>query len=215
MSAVARVVERVRDLSTPEGPGRAHVCRPADSRGTVVLGHGAGGGLRSLDLTVARDVLVAAGWTVAVVEQPWLVAGRRVAGRPPTLDAAWVPMVTALMSGRWRLPRPLVVGGRSAGARVACRTAAELEADAGLLLSFPLHLPGRPDRLRDAELALAPDPTWLVQGTRDPFGTPTELAPYVPRWAEVIEVSGAHSFPKGAGPALVAAMTRIAAALPG
>ncbi|GAA6524517.1 alpha/beta family hydrolase [Intrasporangium sp. DVR] len=215
MSPAQRVVERVRDLPTPEGPGRAHVRRPAHSRGTVVLGHGAGGGLQSLDLTVARDVLVAAGWAVAVIEQPWLVAGRRVAGRPPTLDAAWVPMVAALMSGRGRLPRPLVVGGRSAGARVACRTAAELEADAGLLLSFPHHLPGRPDRLRDGELALAPDPTWLVQGTRDAFGTPEELAPHVPPWAVVIEVAGAHSFPRGARPALVAAMTRIAGALPG
>ncbi|MDV3220016.1 alpha/beta family hydrolase [Intrasporangium sp.] len=214
MSAAARVAERVRDLDTPEGPGRAHVCRPARSHGTVVLGHGAGGGLRSLDLTVARDVLVGAGWTVALLEQPWLVAGRRVAGRPPTLDAAWVPMVTDLMSGRGRLPRPLVVGGRSAGARVACRTAAELGADAGLLLSFPLHLPGRPDRLRDAELALAPDPTWLVHGARDPFGTPEELAPYLPAWATLIEVDGAHSFPKGSRPALVEALTRIAGMLP-
>jgi predicted alpha/beta-hydrolase family hydrolase len=171
--------------------------------------------MRSLDLTVARDVLLAAGWAVVLVEQPWLVAGRRVAGRPPTLDAAWVPMVTALMTGRGRLPRPLVVGGRSAGARVACRTAATLSADAGLLLSFPLHLPGRPDRLRDQELALAPDPTWMVQGTRDPFGTPGELAPFVPAWATLIEVPGAHSFPTGSRPALVEAMTRISGMLPG
>jgi len=218
MSAVVRVDPQVRDLPTPQGPGRAHVCRPARSRGTVVLGHGAGGGMRSLDLTVAREVLVGAGWAVVLVEQPWLVAGRRVAGRPPTLDAAWVPMVSALMSGRGRLPSPLVVGGRSAGARVACRTAAELGADAGLLLSFPLHLPGqadRPDRLRDAELALAPDPTWMVQGTRDPFGTPEELGPYVPEWVELLEVEGAHSFPKGARPALVEALTRVAGMLPG
>ena len=174
--------------------------------------------MQSLDLTVAREVLVEAGWAVVLIEQPWLVAGRRVAGRPPTLDAAWVPMVSALISGRGRLPSPLVVGGRSAGARVACRTAAELGADAGLLLSFPLHLPGRadrPDRRRDAELALAPDPTWLVQGTRDPFGTPEELAPYVPQWVVMLEVEGAHSFPKGARAALVEALTRIAGMLPG
>jgi predicted alpha/beta-hydrolase family hydrolase len=160
-------------------------------------------------------VLVGAGWAVVLVEQPWLVAGRRVAGRPPTLDEAWVPMVTALMSGRGKLPRPLVVGGRSAGARVACRTAEELSADAGLLLSFPLHLPGRPDRLRDAELALAPDPTWMVQGTRDPFGTPEELEPYVPAWATMMRVDGGHSFPKGARAPLVAALTQIAGMLPG
>lgn len=171
--------------------------------------------MRSLDLMVARDVLVTAGWTVVLVEQPWLVAGRRIAGRPPTLDAAWVPIVKALMSGRGKLPRPLVVGGRSAGARVACRTAAEVGADAGLLLSFPLHLPGRPDRLRADELALAPDPTWMVQGTNDPFGGPDELAPHVPSWATMIEVTGAHSFPKGARAALVEAVADIAVGLAG
>jgi predicted alpha/beta-hydrolase family hydrolase len=101
---------------------------------------------------------------------------------------------------------------------VACRTAAALDADAGLLLSFPLHLPGqadRPDRRRDAELALAPNPTWMVQGARDPFGTPEELAPYVPEWAVMLEVDGAHSFPKGARPALVEALTSIVGMLPG
>lgn len=210
-----RVAEQVRDLPTPQGPGRAHVCRPAHARGSVVLGHGAGGGLNALDLTIARDVLVAAGWAVALVEQPWLVAGRRVAGRPSTLDAAWVPMVSALLSGRGRLPRPLVVGGRSAGARVACRTAAELSADAGLLLSFPLHLPGRPDRLRDAELALAPDPTWMVQGIADPFGTPDELGPFLPDWVTMLTVQGAHSFRPGAREALVDAMGQVVGMLPG
>jgi len=210
-----RVAERVHELPTPQGPGRAHVCRPARARGTVVLGHGAGGGLGALDLTIARDVLVGAGWAVALVEQPWLVAGRRVAGRPPTLDAAWAPMVSALLSGRGKLPRPLVVGGRSAGARVACRTAAELSADAGLLLSFPLHLPGRPDRLRDGELALAPNPSWMIQGTADPFGTPDELEPLVPDWVTMLTVQGAHSFSRGARQALLDAMGRVAGMLPG
>jgi predicted alpha/beta-hydrolase family hydrolase len=181
--------------------------------GTVVLGHGAGGGLGALDLTVAREVLVDHGWAVVVVEQPWLVAGRKVAGRPATLDEAWVPVVRAVTTGRGRLPRPLVVGGRSAGARVACRTAAELEADAGLLLSFPLHPPGRPDTLRAHELALAPDPSWVVQGTRDSFGTPAELAAYLPAGATLLEVPGAHSFPRGSRPALVEALTRVAGML--
>ncbi|MCU1537958.1 MAG: hypothetical protein JWP82_2309, partial [Humibacillus sp.] len=93
----------VREIATPEGPAHAHVWRPVRASGTVVLGHGAGGGLGALDLEVAREVLVAAGWAVAVVEQPWLVAGRRVAGRPATLDTAWVPAVEALTSGRGRL----------------------------------------------------------------------------------------------------------------
>jgi uncharacterized protein len=207
--------EVVREIETPEGPGRAHVCRPPRARGTVILGHGAGGGLRSLDLTVTRDVLTAAGWAVVLVEQPWLVAGRKVAGRPPTLDVAWVPIVEALTTGRGKLPRPLVVGGRSAGARVACRTAEVLRPDAGLMLSFPLHLPGQPDKLRAHELALAPDPTWVVQGTNDTFGTPDEVRPHLPPGASLIEVPGAHSFPKGSRGALVDALTRIAGMLPG
>ena len=207
--------ETVREIDTPQGPGRAHVRRPPHARGTVVLGHGAGGGLRALDLTVSREVLVAAGWAVVLVEQPWLVAGRQLAGRPPTLDVAWVPIVEALLAGRGRLPRPLVVGGRSAGARVACRTAAQLAADAGLMLSFPLHLPGQPDKLRAHELALAPDPTWVVQGTNDTFGTPAEVRTHLPPGATLVEIPGAHSFPKGSRGALTEALTRIAGMLPG
>lgn len=205
----------VREVETPGGPGRAHVSRPRRARGTVVLSHGAGGGLGALDLTLAVDVLTAHGWAVALVEQPWLVAGRRIAGPPGTLDAAWVPIVEALLSGRARLPRPLVVGGRSAGARVACRTAAALEAAGGLLLSFPLHPPGRPDRLRSDELTLAPIPTVVVQGTKDPFGTPAELAAYVAPGTTVLEVPGTHSFPASAGPALRAVLERAAGMLPG
>ena len=204
----------VREVETAQGPARAHVCRPARAAGTVVLGHGAGGGLGALDLVVAREVLVEHGWAVVVVEQPWLVAGRRVAGRPPSLDEAWVPVVRALVTRRGKLPRPLVVGGRSAGARVACRTAAELEADAGLLLSFPLHPPGQPEKLRAHELARAPDPSWVVQGTNDSFGTPAEVTAYLPAGAMLLEVPGAHSFPRGSRPALVAALTRVAGMLP-
>ncbi|WP_461047508.1 alpha/beta hydrolase family protein [Terrabacter koreensis] len=213
MSGPTRATVRV--IETPGGPGRAHVQRPTRARGTVVLGHGAGGGLGAIDLAIAREVLLGAGWAVALVEQPWLVAGRRVAGRPPTLDEAWVPIVEALINGRGRLPRPLVVGGRSAGARVACRTAGPLEADAGLLLSFPLHLPGQPHKLRAQELALAPDPSWVVQGTNDTFGTPDELRPHIPGGTTLVEVPGAHSFPKGSRSALTQALTSIAGMLPG
>ena len=205
----------VREIATPGGAGRAHVCRPSHARGTVVLSHGAGGGLQALDLTLSVDVLGAHGWAVVLVEQPWLVAGRRIAGPPATLDAAWVPIVEALLSGRGRLPRPLVVGGRSAGARVACRTAAVLEADGGLLLSFPLHPPGRPERLRADELALAPTPTAIIQGTKDPFGTPAELAAYVAPGAVIHEVPGTHSFPASSAPLLRSALERIAGMLPG
>jgi len=213
VSAPAR--ETVREIETPGGPGRAHIQRPARPRGTVVLGHGAGGGLGAIDLAIAREVLVGAGWAVVLVEQPWLVAGRKVAGRPPTLDVAWVPIVEALMTGRDRLPRPLVVGGRSAGARVACRTSGPLEADAGLLLSFPLHLPGQPDKLRAHELALAPTPSWVVQGTHDTFGTPDELRQHLSAGTTLVEVPGAHSFPKGSRAALTEALGTIAGMLPG
>lgn len=206
--------ERVREIATLQGPGRARVCRPARARGTVVLSHGAGGGLGALDLTVAREVLLEAGWAVVLIEQPWLVAGRTVAGRPPTLDAAWVPMIEALTTGRGRLPAPLVVGGRSAGARVACRTAAQVGADAGLLLSFPLHQPGQPDKLRAHELALAPTPSWVVQGTNDAFGTPDEMRPHLPPGTTLIEVPGAHSFPRSSRTALVEAMRKVAGMLP-
>lgn len=201
---------QVREVSTPVGPARAHVCRPPRPCGTAVLSHGAGGGLDAIDLQVASDVLSAGGWAVVLVEQPWLVAGRRVAGPPATLDAAWVPAVEALLAGRGRLPRPLVVGGRSAGARVACRTAAALEADAGLLLSFPLHPPARPDRLRAGELALAPAPTVVIQGERDPFGSPAELAEHLPSGAVVRAVPGGHSFAQSSRAELVAAVTEAA-----
>ncbi len=208
----------MREIATPEGPGRAHISRPPRAHGTVVLSHGAGGSIATtwpLDLAVARDVLVADGWAFVLVEQPWMVAGRRIAGRPPALDAAWVPMLHALTTGRGKLPRPLVVGGRSAGARVACRTAAATGADAALLLSFPLHPPGRPEKSRADELALAPAPTWVVQGARDPFGTPDEVRPHLPSDATLLEVPGVHSFRAGSRKALLEALATVERGLAG
>lgn len=200
----------VLEIPTPAGPARVHVRRPRGARGVVVLGHGAGGGLRSVDLTAAADTLAAAGWATALVEQPWLVAGRRVAGPPPTLDAAWVPVVRALRARGGRLatvPGPLVLGGRSAGARVACRTAATLRADAVLCLSFPLHLPGyadRPEKSRAPELRMVTDagrPVAAVQGESDAFGGAAELAPYLPAGA-VYPVVGTHTIPRGSATAV-------------
>lgn len=204
----------VRTIATDQGPARAHVRRPADATRTLVLGQGAGGGFGALDLRVAREVFLAHGWVVVFVEQPWLVAGRKVAGRPPTLDAAWVPVVDSLFHGRAAVPRPFVLGGRSAGARVACRTGAALGASGSLLVSFPLHLPGR-STLRDAELAQVVTPAHLVQGESDTFGTPTELAPYLPTGLSLHVVPGAHSFRDRARPQLEQAFTAAANGLSG
>jgi hypothetical protein len=151
-----------------------------------VLGHGAGGGIDAPDLLAARDAALAAGVQVVRVEQPWRLAGRRVAEAPPRLDTAWSAVVAALPPFRG----PLLLGGRSAGARVACRTAEALGADAVLALAFPLRPPGRPDRDRGAELLLPTCPRLVVQGERDGFGVPTPSAQ-----VEVHVVAGAdHAF---------------------
>ena len=131
-----------------------------------MLGHGAGGGVDTVDLRAARDAGLEAGLRVALVEQPWRVRGRKVAEAPPRLDQAWVDVLAELPAS------PLVVGGRSAGARVACRTAAEVGATAVLCLAFPLHPPGRPERSRLDELTAVRVPTLVVQGDRDAFGMP-------------------------------------------
>lgn len=184
-------------VDTPEGPARARLHSPeGTARGTVVLGHGAGGQRDSADLAALATRLPDDGWVVALVDQPWRVAGRKVASRPPRLDAAFVPLALALFSGPDALPRPFVSGGRSAGARVACRTAAGAQADAVLALSFPLHPPGAPERSRFPELAAAVTldrPLVVVQGERDPFGTPAELlaAGLSPERLRV--VSGTHT----------------------
>jgi predicted alpha/beta-hydrolase family hydrolase len=154
----------------------------------LVLGHGAGGTLStvSADLAALADGLPATGVRVLLVDQPWRVAGRRVAPAPARLDEAWCAVLDAL-------PRdlPLVAGGRSAGARVACRTAASTGAVGVVALAFPLHPPGRPETSREAELLGSGVPTLVVQGRRDAFGRPDEL-PQAPR-VTVVAVDGDHS----------------------
>lgn len=143
-----------------------------------MLGHGAGGGTDAPDLLAARDAALELGLQVVRVEQPWRVRGRRVAEAPARLDTAWRAVLTAVGSDREGRLRegPLVVGGRSAGARVACRTAGDTGADAVLALAFPLHPPGRPDRSRLDELRLPAVPGLVVQGERDAFGVPPPSA---------------------------------------
>ncbi|UYQ64300.1 alpha/beta family hydrolase [Streptomyces peucetius] len=165
------------------------------ARLVLALGHGAGGGVEARDLQAIARVLPAHGVTVALVEQPWRVAGKKVAPAPRTLDAAWRDLWPALT----KKGLPVVAGGRSAGARVACRTASELGAAGVLALSFPLHPPGRPEKSRAGELLGTGVPTLVVQGGSDPFGRPGEF----PGGAyELVEVAhGDHGFavPKRAG----------------
>jgi predicted alpha/beta-hydrolase family hydrolase len=188
------------EVDTPMGPARVHLTRPAEAlRGTLVLTHGAGGSLRAPEFAPLRTALTTRGWAYALVEQAWVLAGRKMPPQPPTQDPAWLPVVAALRSGRRRLPGPIVVGGKSNGARVACRTAHSGESDAVLCLSFPLHPPGRPEVSRAEELR-APlahgVPLHVVQGATDPFGTPAEVRAELPDAAWVTEVVGAHSFPR-------------------
>jgi predicted alpha/beta-hydrolase family hydrolase len=158
----------VRSIDTPAGEARVDIRRATTSRLTLVLGHGAGGGIGARDLEALADALPARGITVVRVEQPWHVAGRRVAAPPPTLDVAWSAVLAEL-----DIAGPLVVGGRSAGARVACRSALALGAVGCLALAFPLHPPGRPEKSRLSELTDAGVATLVVQGDRDAFGGPT------------------------------------------
>jgi uncharacterized protein len=171
---------------TAVGPARLHVA-PGAGRGLVVLGHGAGGGVETPDLVAVRDRLVGRGWTVVRVEQPYRVRGRRAPDRAVVLDAAWTDAVTGIRADH---PGPLVVGGRSSGARVACRTAHAVAAAAVTCLAFPLHPPSRPDTSRIGELLEVADlPVLVVQGERDPFGGPGEF----PAGPAVVGVAGDHS----------------------
>lgn len=186
----------VREVDTPVGPARVHIHCPTGRRrvATLVLGHGAGGTSWSADLRAVTQAVVQTRWVVVLVDQPWRVAGRKVATPPATLDQAWVPVLADLRATR-SVTGPLVVGGRSAGARVACRTAAEVGAAGVLCLSFPLHPPGRPERLRADELHMplaAGLPVRVVQGAADPFGTPEEVAAHLPPGL-VTSVPGTHT----------------------
>ncbi|AKZ58048.1 Esterase/lipase/thioesterase family protein [Streptomyces ambofaciens ATCC 23877] len=178
-------------VETDTGPARV-TWHPA-KRPRLVLGlsHGAGGGIEARDLRALAAVLPTHGVTVALVEQPWRVAGRKLAPAPKTLDAGWRGIWPALAAPGL----PVISGGRSAGARVACRTAAELGARAVLALSFPLHPPGKPEKSRAEELLGAGVPTLVVQGGNDPFGRPEEFPGAPEGTYGLIEVAhGDHGF---------------------
>lgn len=178
MAADAPVTPVRIDVPTRHGAAVAHLHAVTAPRGVLVLGHGAGGGVDAPDLVAVTAAATAADWSVVLVEQPYRVAGKRVAPRPATLDEAWCDVVAALRAARHAgLPEgvPFVVGGRSAGARVACRTALATGAAGVVALAFPTLPPGRPDApSRLPELDGAGVPVLVVQGTTDPYGVPPE-----------------------------------------
>ena len=189
---------------TPHGPAQVHLHPADDPRGALVLGHGAGGGVEAPDLVAATGAAVAVGFSVALVEQPYRVAGRRSSPPAHQLDTAWTAVVEEL-AARELNGLALVVGGRSAGARVACRTAEATGAAAVLCVAFPLQPPSRkgkpPGPARLDELDAVKVPVLVVQGERDRFGMP----PPGPS-REVVPVRGDHSL--RSDPEAVAAAVR-------
>jgi uncharacterized protein len=174
------------DVETPHGPARVHLHPAGAPRAALVLGHGAGGGVESRDLAAVTEMAQAESVSVALVEQPYRVAGRRSPAPAKQLDAAWTAVVDHLRGGDLH-DLPLIVGGRSLGARVACRTAEATGAAAVLCLAFPVHPPGRPEKSRLEELDAVTLPTLVVQGQSDPFGMP----PPGPH-REIAQVKGDH-----------------------
>ena len=175
------------EVETPHGPARVQLRPAASPSGALVLGHGAAGGVGAPDLVAVARAAVDEGISVALVEQPYRVAGRRAPAPARQLDAAWIAVVERLCAGELA-GLPLVAGGRSSGARVACRTAEVVGAAGVLCLAFPLQPPGRPDApSRLPELDGVSVPTLVIQGERDPFGIPPESSVRT-----VVRVAGSH-----------------------
>jgi len=187
---------KVLEIETPRGPARAHLHPTEAPRAALVLGHGAGGGVEAPDLVAATEAAQAEAISVVLVEQPYRVAGRRSPPGPAQLDAVWITVVEALRADELS-ELQLIVGGRSLGARVACRTVEATGAVAVLCLAFPLEPPrraGKPPQSRLPELEVVKLPTLVVQGERDPFGMP----PPGPS-REVVTVPGDHGLKRDVG----------------
>jgi predicted alpha/beta-hydrolase family hydrolase len=179
------------ELDTPYGQANVHLHLADAARAALVLGHGAGGGVTAPDLVAATNVARGQGLSVALVEQPYRVAGRRSPAPARQLDIAWTAVLEHLREEELE-GLPLIVGGRSLGARVACRTGEATGAGAVLCLAFPLLPPrrsgGKPPKSRLDELDQVTVPMLVVQGERDQFGMP----PPGPR-RTVVGVPGDHS----------------------
>jgi uncharacterized protein len=192
------------EIDTPSGPARVQLRVAERPKGALVLGHGAGGGIEAPDLVAATEAALSEGITVALVEQPYRVAGRRSPAGPKQLDAAWIAVIERLRSDQLT-GLPLIVGGRSLGARVACRTVDATGAVAVLCLAFPLEPPpraGKAKQSRLSELETVVLPMLVVQGESDRFGMP----PPGPS-REVVKVRGDHSL--RSDPEAVAAAVRV------
>ncbi|MGW1681024.1 alpha/beta hydrolase family protein [Saccharopolyspora sp. NPDC002376] len=175
------------EVETPHGPARAELHCAEEGRAALLLGHGAGGGIAAPDLVAVTRAATESGVHVALVEQPYRVAGRRAPAPAKQLDAAWLAVAEDL-GERWFADLPLLFGGRSSGARVACRTAEAGAASAVLCLAFPVHPPGKPEKSRMPELDGVEAPVLVVQGERDAFGQPEPS-----HNREVVLVPGDHS----------------------
>lgn len=189
-TALPTPAPEVSELPTPHGHARVHVHRPATApTGLLMLGPGASGGMTAGDLQAATAVALQAGMVVALIEQPYRVAGRRAPAPAPQVDTAWTVVAGQLSDEFGGLP--LITGGRSFGGRVACRTSAATGSAGVLCLAFPTHPPGRPEKSRQAELSGVTVPTLVVQGERDPFGIPSGSDN-----CQVVVVAGDHGLKK-------------------
>lgn len=200
-------------VETSVGAAEVALDAPDSPAALVVLGHGAGGGVDARDLVQVRATLHAAGHAVAGVTQPYRLAGRKAPAPPRQLDAAFTEVIEALRARPGLADVPVVTGGRSSGARVACRTSAAVAARGVVALAFPLHPPGRPEKSRADELHSVQVPVLVVQGDRDPFGPPAELlATNPPDTVTVHTVAGGDhglAVRKGQPPALDAVADRV------
>jgi uncharacterized protein len=177
-------------VDTPHGPAHVHLHEAPEPGAALLIGHGAGGGVEARDIAAATEVALAQGFSVALVEQPYRVAGRRSPAPPGQLDTAWTAVVEHLRAGPLE-GLDLIAGGRSLSARVACRTAADTGAVGVLCLAFPVHPPGRPEKSRLDELDGVTVPVLVVQGESDPFGMPPEAPERT-----VVAVPGDHGLKK-------------------
>jgi uncharacterized protein len=196
----------VLEIETPHGAARAHVQAVPAAKGALVLGHGAGGGVAAPDLVAVAGAAVAESVAVALVEQPYRVAGRRSPAPAHQLDAAWIAVVRELRASAFE-GLHVVAGGRSSGARVACRTAEAVGAVGVLCLAFPLVPPGR-DVSRVDELDAVHVPVLVIQGERDPFGMPPAA-----KTREVVRVAGDHGLKADLGAVADAAGRWLSAAV--